>query len=194
MKKQVLAGLGLAVALTLGSAAQAAVTYGGNFSGNDCGGQGGFSNCYAGITGTQQGAASGFSPSIYKFNFGGGADVGSFASITGSEFAITFNASANTLGFTYTPGANDPAIHFFTIKQSNGFALFYDLGSPITSFTADLTTYFPGNPGYSHITFFNTGSSTTTPPPTSVPEPASLALFGAGLLGFAAVRRRRQSR
>jgi hypothetical protein len=178
------------VGLTLGfaSVSDAAVIYAGSFSGNDCGGQGGFKNCYATTTGTHQGATGGGSPTIYKFNNGGSEDFGNFSSINGDEFVISYDGSTNVLSWTYTPGANDPEIHYFDIKQANGFALFYDLTAPITSFSVDLDDYFPNNPGFSHITFFDTGSTTT-----QVPEPGTLAVFGLGLLGLGLAARRRKA-
>ncbi|MGK7869606.1 PEP-CTERM sorting domain-containing protein [Falsiroseomonas sp. E2-1-a20] len=190
-----LAATVLAAGLALAAGpAKAAIIYAGNFSGTECGGAGGFSNCYATTTGTQQGATPGASPTVYKRESGGGqAFSNKFPTITGSEFVVSLNNATNELSFTYTPGASDPEIHYFAIKQANGFALFYDLTTAITSFTADLDTYFPGNPGFSHITFFDTnGSTTPPPPPTPVPEPASMALFGAGLLGLGLARRRRR--
>lgn len=178
---------GLAAGLT--STAQASVIYATTFSGNECGGAGGFPDCYATTTGTHQGADGGGSPTIYKLNADGSEDFGTFASVDGSEFNITFNSATHDLSFTYTPGANDPAIHYFVINQANYSALFYDLSDPITSFTAHLDDYLTKNPnGWSHITFFDTGA----PPPT-VPEPATLALFGAGLLGLGIMARRRKT-
>jgi hypothetical protein len=180
------------VGLTFGfaSVSNATVVYAGNFSGNDCGGPGGFANCYATTTGTHQGATGGGSPTIYKFNNGGSEDFGNFASITGDEFVISYNGNTNVLSWTYTPGANDPEIHYFDTKQANGFALFYDLTSPITSFSVDLDDYFLDNPGFSHVTFFDTGSTT---PPNDVPEPGTLAVFGLGLLGLGLAARRRKA-
>jgi hypothetical protein len=179
----------LAAGLAFAAApATAAIIYAGNFSGNECGG---FNNCYATTTGTQQGASPGASPAVYKRESGGGQDISSkFPTINGSEFTVSLNGATNVLSFNYAPGAGDPEIHYFAIKQADGFALFYDLTTAITSFTVDLDSYFPRNPGFSHITFFDTGS---TPPPTPVPEPASLALFGAGMIGLGLARRRRRS-
>ena len=187
LKPYLIAGL---LALGAVAPASAAITYAGNFGGNDCGG-GGFANCYATTTGVTDSASAGGSPTIYKRDSGRNGDdnIGRFSSITGREFNIAYSGSSNILSFVYTAGANDPEIHFFTVKQANGYALFYDLANAITSATLDLDNYFR-NPGYSHITFYDTGI-TTTPPPVAVPEPAPLALFSAGLLGLGMVRRRK---
>lgn len=167
----------------------------GSFDGTDCGGQGGFPNCYAynSPADIHQGQTGGGSPSIFKYNFGGGTEVNAvvFPSVTGSEFAINFNATLNTLGFTYTPGTGDPVIHYFAIKQGDMTKLFYD-AAPITSASGiQLGDLFPDNPGFSHITFFDSaGGGGSTPP---VPEPATWAMMILGLGFVGAMMRRKQS-
>lgn len=185
-------------AIATAAPAGAAIVLVGQFAGNDCGGQGGLPNCYAyynpgtGVGGTQQGYIDLGSPVIVKFNNedeGLETEVsGHFSSIDGSEFNLGYFESTNTLQFDYNPGVDDPEVHYFTVKQSNGFALFYS-PDPITSWSQDLDLlggYFT-KPGWSHITFFDTKG---TP---AVPEPSTWALM---LLGFGAmgwVMRRRKS-
>ena len=164
----------------------------GTFSGNDCSGSGGFSNCYATQTGVVQGAPTDpallGSPVIIKSGSDGSTDISSlFTTVTGGEFQITYTAATNVLSFLYTAGAGDPAVHYFDIKQGNSYVLFYDANA-ITSGSIDLDNYFPNNPGFSHITFFDTGAP-------GVPEPATWAmmLLGFGGIGMALRRSRRRS-
>lgn len=191
--------LGTAMALGLGFwalQAQAAVELIGTFGGNECGGPGGFSNCYAfpnGTTGQGVGDGTG-SPAIFKY--GVNEDTGAvetdksthFPSIDGSEFAVNYTPGDNSLWFNYAPGVDDPVIHYFAIFQAGTTNLFYD-SAPITSGTIALSDYYPRNPGYSHITFFDTGAP-------AVPEPATWAmmLLGFGFVGGAMRSARRRQR
>ena len=159
-------GLGLSVEAQ-------AITYLGTFSGNDC--TGGFSDCYAYPGGTNNGPIDLGSPVIIKYGSGGGTEISDlFPSIDGSEFDIDL-LGGNTLEFTYTPGAGDPDVHDFTVKQANGFALYYD-AVPITSASIALSEYV-SQPGFSHVTFFDTG----TP---GVPEPSTWAMLLVGFFGI----------
>ena len=159
-------GLGLSVEAQ-------AITYLGTFSGNDC--TGGFSDCYAYPGGTNNGPIDLGSPVIIKYGSGGGTEISDlFPSIDGSEFDIDLLAG-NVLEFLYTPGAGDPEVHYFTVKQGNQFALFYD-AVPITSASIALSEYFR-QPGFSHVTFFDTG----TP---AVPEPSTWAMLLVGFFGI----------
>ena len=152
--------------------ASAATVFLGEFDGQDCG-PGGFSNCYVSHDGTNIIGLG--SPVVVKYQGPNGEldEVSdSFPSIDGSEFDITYDP--DILSFTYTPGAGDPNIHYFTIKQGDSYSLFYD-SDPILSGSVDLSDL--GYDSWSHMSFFDTG----TP---GVPEPASWALM---LLGFGAI-------
>ncbi|WP_206675221.1 hypothetical protein, partial [Alteripontixanthobacter muriae] len=90
-----------------------------------------------------------------------------YPSIDGSEFFVGFDLPS-TVSFTYTPGLADPDIHYFAIKQGNQYALYYD-ADPILSDMVDLSGvgFSAGSDSFSHITFFNTGSTPAVPEPTT---------------------------
>jgi hypothetical protein len=183
-------------AMGLTTPATAALTLVGTFDGNQCGGAGGFSACYASGTTAGTGAISktpGGSPSIIRIENGGSTDISTaFPTVTGSEFTTSYVSGTNTLSFTYTAGAGDPVAHYLGIFQggsavggnfNNTYDLFYD-PNPITSGSINLSTYFQ-NPGWSHIDFFDTGA---------VPEPATWALMLVGFAGMGTALRRSRRR
>ena len=187
MRKLLLATVAAAgVALSL-SAAQAAAILIATIPGNDCSGVFGTgANCTT--SGTFNGTPLNSSPLIAKLNPNGSVDqLGLFPSITGSELSLTLGTEG-VVSYTYNPFGADPLIQYVAVKGGNFFNLFAVGGSNSESLFA------PTNPsngkfyGVSHVSFYDTSLRN---PPVTVPEPASLLLFGAGLLGLSIAKRRR---
>lgn len=156
--------------------AQAAVLIA-TISGNDCSGVFGTgAQCVTG--GTFDGTTLNATPLIAKLNPNGSVDqLGLFPTITGAEFVLNTSVDG-VVTYTYTPGAGDPALQYVAVKAGDEFNLF----SVATSGTDTLA--IPGGRDLSHISFYDTR--------VPVPEPASILLFGAGLLGLGMARRARK--
>jgi hypothetical protein len=136
-------------------------------------------------------------PIIVKFEFndagvitGVQINAALFPSIDGNEFSFDFGGDGTADGtWTYNPGDNDPLINFFTAVGGSSFNLF-SVNDPLSDPVSD-DWFTPLNPGgqpptLSHLSFYDTDSNGG-----QVPEPAPLALLGAGLIAFALLRRRR---
>jgi hypothetical protein len=135
-------------------------------------------------------------PIIIKFEFDDNGNITDveinsalFPSIDGNEFSFNFGGDGTGDGtWTYMPAADDPIINFFVAKGGPSFNLFSNL-APLN--TDDWFT--PTNPnngqlfGLSHLSFYDEDSGGGG----QIPEPAPLALLGAGLIAFALLRRRR---
>ena len=144
--------------------------------GNDCSGVfgQGFGNC-----------AYNGSPIIIKFNTGGAVEINTalFPTITGAEFSFSPTASGT---WTYTPGAGDPVITAYVAKGGNSFIVFSNDGDPNSGVWLTPNNNGGNQAGLSHLSFYDTRGS------VGVPEPASMLIFGAALLGLGAAARRRK--
>ena len=130
----------------------------------------------------------------------GGTSTGIFSGLTGCYQCVTMASN-----LTYTAGLAFTPVQLFSVTENGktatvtldsitsitnnvdimGTATFVING--VTSYgTLDLTTQ-GGGQGVNNVTF--SATATTSP----VPEPASLALFGTGLLGMVGVIRRKYS-
>lgn len=112
----------------------------------------------------------------------------------------TNNQSVGTWSIGNVDFANKDYIIVFKDGAGTNLTAFlfnedYSSGGWSTPFT-DPPFNLPGNSTSANVSHYTiaTRAAGTPPPPTDVPEPASLALFGVGLLGLGyATRRRKQA-
>lgn len=159
-----------------------------------------------------------FAPFVFSVTVGGVTYVQRLSDRTGSSASISNAYSTNSGlydGVYLSNGGYDESGRFVSIRQS--FSGYGVRSNSLTQYlqvygsnaNVDFSVNYPGEAGtgfsafgpvnfpqgsFGSIPFTVNGVPATLPPPKQVPEPASAMLFGVGLLGLAALRRRQSRR
>ena len=129
-------------------------------------------------------SGAGVGSELYKSEVGGGE----FGPLAGSYETLFFNTVTDPKDafITYTGGSFISDNPFLLVKDGNHEPAWYlfdlgDLGWDGMD-TLELEDFWPGNGAISHVTLYG-GSN-------PVPEPATMLLFGIGLIGLAGMSRK----
>lgn len=123
-------------------------------------------------------------PSTFSLSVGSGV---TFANVDDSGNSVTGASKSGT----WTVNSPGQALNFYVVKAAKNYAMYYVNPAEATGSwsTYDLSVAGYGGGGGLEISHFNGYVSNTS----EVPEPATMILFGTGLAGLAALRRRKKN-